>query len=179
MLEAIDIALYIAAFLGAAIVPIFLWHLWLAPYKLLEEQIDSLGKQLHSRVEAAPPNKKEQAAREIKRKIQETKLKEHSDAIEWATNFIQLINDDMDRVMSSSSARGNASERTNLLILKEDLIGTGVIPESYRGKADYDLKRYLEGVLPYIIRHGIEEGVVQYQNKRISDDEEEDEDEDV
>ena len=154
MLEAIDIALYIAAFLGAAIVPIFLWHLWLAPYKLLEEQIDSLG------------------AREIKRKIQETKLKEQNDAIEWATNFIQLIKDEMDRVMyGSSAASGSASERTELLVLKENLIGAGVIPKIYRGKLHYDIKKYLEDVLPYIIEHGIERGVVQYQNGWISDEE--------
>ena len=57
MLEAIDILLFTFAFLGVSIVPIFLWNLWLAPYKILEEQIELLGEQLYSAREAKPSEK--------------------------------------------------------------------------------------------------------------------------
>ena len=37
MTEAADIILYIAAFIGAAVIPVFLWNLWLAPLRLARE----------------------------------------------------------------------------------------------------------------------------------------------
>ncbi len=40
MTEAADIILYIAAFIGVAVIPVFLWNLWLAPYKLMGERLD-------------------------------------------------------------------------------------------------------------------------------------------
>ena len=39
MKEASDIVFYIVAFFGVAFVPLFLWNLWLAPYRLLSERI--------------------------------------------------------------------------------------------------------------------------------------------
>ena len=39
--EAGDIILYIAAFLGANIAPVLLWNLWLAPYRLMGERLDT------------------------------------------------------------------------------------------------------------------------------------------
>ena len=55
--EMADIILYTVAFFGAAFLPVLLRNLWLLPYKSLEEQPDLLGKQLHSRLEAVPPEK--------------------------------------------------------------------------------------------------------------------------
>ena len=40
MTEASDIVLYTLAFAGVAFLPIFLWNLWLAPYKILNERLD-------------------------------------------------------------------------------------------------------------------------------------------
>ena len=37
--EAIEVGLYVVAFIVTAIVPTFLWNLWLAPYRLMEESI--------------------------------------------------------------------------------------------------------------------------------------------
>ena len=57
VIEMADIILYSVALFGTAILPVLLWILWLLPYKSLEEQPDLLGKQLHSRLEAVPPEK--------------------------------------------------------------------------------------------------------------------------
>ena len=46
MNEAMEIALYVVAFFLAAIVPTFLWNLWLAPYKILGENISSLRQEI-------------------------------------------------------------------------------------------------------------------------------------
>ena len=43
MTEASDIVLYTLAFAGVAFLPIFLWHLWLAPYKILNERRDKVS----------------------------------------------------------------------------------------------------------------------------------------
>ena len=42
--EAVDIALYALAFCGAAVIPVFLWNLWLAPYRMLNERLDEATK---------------------------------------------------------------------------------------------------------------------------------------
>ena len=39
--EAVDIALYVLAFCGAAVIPVFLWNLWLAPYRMMHERLDA------------------------------------------------------------------------------------------------------------------------------------------
>ena len=57
VIEMADIILYSVALFGTAFLPVLLWILWLLPYKSLEEQPDLLGKQLHSRLEAVPPEK--------------------------------------------------------------------------------------------------------------------------
>ena len=46
MNEALEIALYVVAFFLAAIVPTFLWNLWLAPYKIMGENINSLSQEV-------------------------------------------------------------------------------------------------------------------------------------
>ena len=38
--EAADIVLYVLAAGGAAVIPVFLWNLWLAPYRLMHERLD-------------------------------------------------------------------------------------------------------------------------------------------
>ena len=38
--EAINIGLYIVAFIVVAIVPTYLWNLWLAPYRLMQERLE-------------------------------------------------------------------------------------------------------------------------------------------
>lgn len=38
--QAADIALYALAFSGAALIPVFLWNLWLAPYRSMNEQLE-------------------------------------------------------------------------------------------------------------------------------------------
>ena len=43
--EVSDILLYGLAFGGAAFLPLFLWKLWLAPYKILQEKIAKLPKE--------------------------------------------------------------------------------------------------------------------------------------
>ena len=43
MTEASDIVLYTLAFAGVAFLPLFLWHLWLAPYKILNEKMDAVA----------------------------------------------------------------------------------------------------------------------------------------
>ena len=40
MKEVSDIVLYVVAFFGVAFIPLFLWNLWLAPYRLLSERIE-------------------------------------------------------------------------------------------------------------------------------------------
>ena len=40
MNEATDIVLYALAVCGAAVIPIFLWNLWLAPYRNMHERLD-------------------------------------------------------------------------------------------------------------------------------------------
>ncbi len=40
MSQSADFALYAAAFAGAAIIPILVWNLWLAPYRLMRERLD-------------------------------------------------------------------------------------------------------------------------------------------
>ncbi len=44
MNEGIEIALYVFAFFAAAVVPTFLWNLWLAPYRVLNDRLDELAK---------------------------------------------------------------------------------------------------------------------------------------
>ena len=44
MTEASDIALYLFAFIVVGFLPAFAWNLWLAPYKLLKEEIEKLPK---------------------------------------------------------------------------------------------------------------------------------------
>ena len=46
MNEGIEIALYVIAFFAAAVVPTFLWNLWLAPYKIVNENISKLETQI-------------------------------------------------------------------------------------------------------------------------------------
>ena len=48
MTEAADILLYIAAFFGVAVIPAFLWNLWLAPYRLMRERLEKaiVGRQV-------------------------------------------------------------------------------------------------------------------------------------
>ena len=43
MKEASDIALNVAAIFGVAFAPLFLWNLWLAPYRLLSERIKGIN----------------------------------------------------------------------------------------------------------------------------------------
>ncbi len=42
MNEATDIVLYVLAFGGAAVIPLFLWNLWLAPYRMMRERLDEV-----------------------------------------------------------------------------------------------------------------------------------------
>ena len=35
-----DVLLYVAASFGAVVILTFLWHLWLAPYRILNERLD-------------------------------------------------------------------------------------------------------------------------------------------
>ena len=44
MTEASEISFYALAFVGATFLPLFLWNLWLAPYKILKEEIEELPK---------------------------------------------------------------------------------------------------------------------------------------
>ena len=44
MNEVANIVLYVAAFVGIAVIPTFLWHLWLAPYGILKESVDNAIK---------------------------------------------------------------------------------------------------------------------------------------
>ncbi len=44
MTEASEIAFYALAFVGAAVLPLFLWNLWLAPYRILKEEIEKIPK---------------------------------------------------------------------------------------------------------------------------------------
>ena len=39
--EFMDYVLYLLAFVGVVVVPTFLWNLWLAPYRILEEHLNS------------------------------------------------------------------------------------------------------------------------------------------
>ena len=43
MTEASDIVLYGLAFFGVAFLPLFLWHLWLAPYRIMYERLDEIA----------------------------------------------------------------------------------------------------------------------------------------
>ena len=43
MTEASDILLYGLAFFGVAFLPLFLWHLWLAPYRIMHERLDEIA----------------------------------------------------------------------------------------------------------------------------------------
>ena len=43
MTEATDYVLYFTAFIGAAFIPCFLWHLWLAPYRILNEKLEEIS----------------------------------------------------------------------------------------------------------------------------------------
>ena len=45
MKEASDIVLYIAAFFGVAFIPVFLWNLWLAPYRIMGERLERAVEQ--------------------------------------------------------------------------------------------------------------------------------------
>ena len=42
MTEVSEIALYVLAFVAAAFLPTFVWNVWIAPYRLLKEQVDEL-----------------------------------------------------------------------------------------------------------------------------------------
>ena len=44
MLEATEIVIYAVVFVVVAILPTFLWNLWLAPYKLMGERLDQAIK---------------------------------------------------------------------------------------------------------------------------------------
>ena len=43
MTEAVDIAIYVFAGGGVVFVATFLWHLWLAPYRVLNERLDKIA----------------------------------------------------------------------------------------------------------------------------------------
>ena len=68
MTEASDIVLYTLALVGVAFLPLFLWHLWLAPYKILNEKMDAVA----STQENAKPIDKEAEQRgklHVKREV--------------------------------------------------------------------------------------------------------------
>ena len=98
-----------------------------------------------------PKRRKEQ-----EQATRKTELRKRNEAVKRVTDFIELI-DEAKRARPFQPE--NALERADLLILKENLIGTGVIPEIYRNKAHSELKMYLKDVLPDIIQLGIEREV--------------------
>ena len=52
-----------------------------------------------------------------------------------------------------------------MLILKRRLIREGVAPESFESEDEDEWRIRLNGVLPYIIKHGVEQGVTQYDQE--------------
>ena len=54
---------------------------------------------------------------------------------------------------------------TQMLILKRRLIRERVVPESFESEDEGEWSNRLNGVLPYIIQHGVEQGVTQYDQE--------------
>jgi len=48
-------------------------------------------------------------------------------------------------------------------MVKQRLITERVLPDSYRDQPDIALRAYLEAILPYVIQHGVDEGVRHFE----------------
>ena len=88
-------------------------------------------------------------------------VERQADVIEMATNLIGMI----DSIFSSGMLSTDASTKTRMLILKRRLIREGVVPESFESEYEDEWRIRLNGVLPYIIQHGVEHGVTQYDQE--------------
>ena len=56
-----------------------------------------------------------------------------------------------------------------MVVLKQALINSGVIHPMFSTDSDAEWLNYLDGVLPHIVRHGIEQGVAKYERDRDRD----------
>ena len=81
-------------------------------------------------------------------------------------NDLQDVIDIVKRTIDDQFESMFGNDVVNKISRREILIKKKVIPESYRDKENHELKKYLENILPYIIRFGIEDGVAQYKKKR-------------
>lgn len=67
----------------------------------------------------------------------------------------------------------SSENQTKVLLLKQSLTSDGVAPDSYKNGPDTMWKDFLEEVLPYIVGHGVEEGVLRYRRVLNGQEEEE------
>ena len=100
----------------------------------------------------------------------EIELKIQAEVISTITDLRQMLSD--------HSYILYPDQNTKVLLLKQTLIDAGVVSAVYSNEPDIEWQDHLAGVLPYIIRRGIEQGVAQYQrdtDREIFDDDDDDE----
>ncbi len=98
----------------------------------------------------------------------EKKINRDGKAIKTSTKLIRVL----DVYFRSGDLILNASDRTTIMIFKHNLILAGVVPKTFASEGDSMWHRRLNDVLPYIIQHGVEQGVVQYDLDRQEEDDE-------
>ena len=112
------------------------------------------------RMERAQKRQREQLAEfEKEHKHQEhEKKKQKARIIKAITELRGRLDDVFGR-----SGRFSSENNTRMLQLKDALMHVGVVPENYRDAFNVMWKTRLEDVLSYIIQHGVEQGVVKYE----------------
>ena len=75
MTEASDIVLYGLAFFGVAFLPLFLWHLWLAPYRVMNERLNEIADRRDTPQEVDKEQTEEEAFRDLAPQIRDARDK--------------------------------------------------------------------------------------------------------
>ncbi len=147
MNELILIALYTSAtavIVLADFLIVFLWNLWLAPYRILNERIDGIEKK---RERAEQINKKRKMDAEV------------------ITTMAKLLD-----LIGTSSFAYSHEKQTRALVWKNFLIQAGIVPEKFRNAFDHSWKQEITAVLPYIVQYGTQEGILHYRRDMESND---------
>ncbi len=73
MTEVSDIVLYGLAFFVVAFLPLFLWHLWLAPYRIMHERLGEVADTQQTPQALGEEDSEEKAFRNLAPKIRESR----------------------------------------------------------------------------------------------------------
>ena len=103
------------------------------------------------------PKRRDERARAAREQKQKTRLERKASIIEVITKLKELLRDPLLYSLQT------AQRETQILVFQQRLINERVLPDSYRGKSERELRSRLEAVLPYIIQYGVDEGVSNFE----------------